>query len=549
MIRILRNLARLVVILRTLGRHDALFARELMDVAPGLGMLARLLSRRDVPGRPGQRLAAALTELGPSFIKLGQVMSTRSDVVGDQIAADLAQLQDRLPPFPAEEVRRIIESEFGVPVEELFESFDPTPTAAASIAQVHFAVLPRDAWPAAPGEAGGSGEGVRHGAPGYGLVSEAEDDIHRREVAVKVLRPRIEEAFRKDLDLFRWLSSLALWLQPRLRRLKPAQVVETFADTVKLEMDLRMEAAAASELRANFAGDDTFKVPQVDWDRTSRRVLTLQRIRGFKIDETESMRGAGIDPDLVLARASAAFFNQVFRDGFFHADLHPGNSFIDLQGNIVAIDFGIMGRVDRATRTYLADMLLGFLNGDYRRVAEVHFQAGYVPPHQSMETFTQACRAIGEPLLNKPLHEISIGRLLAQLFEVTERFEMETQPQLLLLQKSMITAEGVGRILNPDINMWELARPLIEEWMRENRGPEARLAEDLAGALRTLRALPGAVRQTEHAARTINEAGLRLHPETIALFLEAYGAKRQRMIWRLWIATMAVLALLAWALG
>jgi ubiquinone biosynthesis protein len=536
MIRSIRNLARLLVIVRTLGRHDALFAVELGDVAPGLSALARLLSRRGVPGRPGERLARALTELGPSFIKLGQVLSTRSDVVGDDVAADLARLQDQLPPFPAAQARAIVREEFGREVEDLFERFEDAPVAAASIAQVHFALIRRP-------DQGRPGHGLAEG-PGADPADETG-----REVAVKVLRPGIEEAFRRDLDLFRWLSDLLLWLQPRLRRLKPHEVVETFADTVELEMDLRMEAAAASELAQNFAGDATFKVPGVDWDRTSKRVLTIQRIRGFKMDETDRMRAAGIDPDLVLANASAAFFNQVFRDGFFHADLHPGNSFVDAEGNIVAIDFGIMGRVDRATRTFLADMLLGFLNGDYRRVAEVHFQAGYVPPHQSLETFTQACRAIGEPLLNKPLQEISVGRLLAQLFEVTERFEMETQPQLLLLQKSMLTAEGVGRLLNPDVNMWELARPLIEDWMRENRGPEARLADDIDRAVRTIRRLPETVRQTEEAARTINEAGLRLHPETIAAFLDAYGAKRQRMVWRLWLATMAVLALLAASLS
>ncbi len=220
-------------------------------------------------------------------------------------------------------------------------------------------------------------------------------------------------------------------------------------------------------------------MPRVDWDRTSQRVLTLERIRGIKVDEVDRIRAAGFDPDDVLEQASSSFFNQVFRDGFFHADLHPGNLFVNENGHIAPVDFGIMGRLDRATRYYLADMLLGFLNGDYRRVAEVHFLAGYVPAHQNIENFTQACRAIGEPLMNKPLHEISIGRLLAQLLAVTEQFEMETQPQLLLLQKSMLTAEGVGRALNPDINMWELARPLIEDWMREHRGPEARVVDEL----------------------------------------------------------------------
>jgi ubiquinone biosynthesis protein len=524
MIRSIRNLARLVVIGRTLGRHDALFSQELRDVAPGLAALARLASRRNVPGRPGQRLAAALSELGPSFIKLGQILSTRSDLVGEAIATDLAQLQDRLPPFPGSEACRIIEEQLGRPIEELFESFDHKPVAAASIAQVHYAVVARK-----PDEA------------------DTEQDRRRREVAVKVLRPNIELAFRRDLDLFHWLAALALRIQPRLKRLRPDEVVAIFADTVRMEMDLRMEASAASELAANFTDDPGFNVPHIDWDRTSQRVLTLERIRGIKVDEVERIRAAGFDPDLVLAQASAAFFNQVFRDGFFHADLHPGNLFVNEDGNIVAVDFGIMGRLDRTTRYFLADMLIGFLSGDYRRVAEVHFQAGYVPAHQSKENFTQACRAIGEPLMNKPLHEISIGRLLAQLFAVTEQFEMETQPQLLLLQKSMLTAEGVGRTLNPRINMWELARPLIESWMRENRGLEARVLDEAETVLNAIRAIPRVLRETEQAAALIGDGGLKLHPDSIKALLDGSVRKRQQQIWPWWLATAALLiALAAW---
>ncbi|QQP89708.1 2-polyprenylphenol 6-hydroxylase [Skermanella sp. TT6] len=521
MIRTIRNLVRLVVIMRTLGRHDALFPHELRDVAPGIAGFARLFSAKGVPGRPGQRIAAALRDLGPSFIKLGQILSTRSDLVGEAIAADLAELQDKLPPFPPSEARRIIEAELGRPLEEIYESFDETPVAAASIAQVHFAVV-----------------ATRRDRDGNHELDAG--DPRSREVAVKVLRPGIELAFRQDLDLFRWLSELALRIQPRFKRLRPGEVVQIFADTVRMEMDLRMEASAASELADNFRGDTAFNVPRVDWDRTSQRVLTLERIRGIKVDEVDKIRAVGFDPDDVLAQASSSFFNQVFRDGFFHADLHPGNLFVNEDGHIAPVDFGIMGRLDRATRYYLADMLLGFLNGDYRRVAEVHFQAGYVPAHQNIETFTQACRAIGEPLLNKPLHEISIGRLLAQLLSVTEQFEMETQPQLLLLQKSMLTAEGVGRALNPDINMWELARPLIEDWMRENRGPEARMVDELEGVLNALRTLPRVMREAERATRMINENGLPLHPATIEILLEGFVRKRRRTVWTLWTVTMAV---------
>jgi ubiquinone biosynthesis protein len=478
-IRTLRNLSRLTVIARTLAKHDAL-PRNLGVLAPTLSFFWKLAAAKDAPGRDGQRLSRALAELGPSFIKLGQLLSTRSDLVGEEMAADLAELQDKLAPFPAAAARAIIAEELNRPLEEAFSSFDDKAVAAASIAQVHFAVTPDG-----------------------------------REVAVKVLRPDIEMAFEQDIDLFYWLAAGALRVAPKLKRLKPMEVVDTFARTSRLEMDLRMEAAAASELADNFADDSSFNVPKVDWDRTARRVMTLERIRGVKVDEVERIRAAGFDCDAVLAKASAGFFNQVFRDGFFHADLHPGNLFVNEDGDIAAVDFGIMGRLDHATRTYLADMLIGFLTGDYRRVAEVHFEAGYVPPHQNMELFMQACRAIGEPLLNKPLNEISVGRLLAQLFAVTEQFDMEVQPQLLLLQKSMLTAEGVGRALNPKINMWELTRPLIEQWMRENRGPEAQAAHALGAVGGILRRLPTLVRDAEKTAADVAGSGLKLHPDTV----------------------------------
>ncbi|PWC44845.1 2-polyprenylphenol 6-hydroxylase [Azospirillum sp. TSO22-1] len=508
MFRLIRNLLRLLVIARTLARHNAI-PEAFSDIAPGFTFLWRVVARKNVHGREGQRLAAALAELGPTFIKLGQMLSTRSDVVGERMAADLAELQDKLPPFPGAQARAIVEAELEQPIAALFASFDEVPVAAASIAQVHFAV-----------------------------TTEGEP------VAVKVLRPNIERAFERDIDLFFWLAEWAQRVLPKLKRLKPVEVVDTFARTSRLEMDLRMEAAAASELRDNFAGDQTFLIPKVNWDRTAQRVLTLQRIVGFKVDEVEKIIAAGYDRDEILAKASASFFNQVFRDGFFHADLHPGNLFVIEDGNIAAVDFGIMGRLDRATRTYLADMLIGFLTGDYRRVAMVHFQAGYVPAHQSIELFTQACRAIGEPLQDKPLNEISVGRLLAQLFAVTEQFDMETQPQLLLLQKSMLTAEGVGRILNPSINMWELARPLIEDWMRENRGPEAQILDAGEAAVRTIRRLPMLVRDAERVATQIADAGLRLHPQTTRHLIESWNRRRTSDRVALW-AIVALLAFLA----
>jgi ubiquinone biosynthesis protein len=508
-----RNLLRLLQITFILARYDALFP---LDDIVGLTLFVRtlrLFRRRDsglTRMRPGQRLAAALQAMGPSFIKLGQALSTRADLIGEAVAADLSTLQDRLPPFPAEAARRLIEDELGQSLAALYRQFDDTPVAAASIAQVHLAVT-------ADGE----------------------------EVAVKVLRPGIASAFARDLDLFLWLAHLIERTQPALRRLKPVAVVNTLAETVRQEMDLRFEAAGASELRENFADDPTFRVPRVDWSRTSQQVLTLERVSGIRVDDRRALLAAGHDLQAIMAKAAAAFFNQVFRDGFFHADLHPGNLFIDATGAIVVVDFGIMGRLDRKTRYYLADMLLGFLQGDYHRVAEVHFEAGYVPAHLSLQAFAQACRSVGEPILGRPLHEISLGRLLAQLFQVTEQFQMETQPQLLLLQKTMVLAEGVGRLLDPTINMWSLARPLIEDWMRENRGPEARLRDAAGDVMAALGRLPALVDNVEKLAAAVTKGGMPLHPDALAAIARRDAIELLGL--PLWIAALA-LVLIALAL-
>src|SRR5690606_722425 len=339
---------RLLAIVRTLAQHDALFFIEQGNLAPALAGIARLVVRRQPNRRPGERLAAALQALGPSFIKLGQSLATRADLLGEAIAADLSSLHDRLPPFDAALARRTVEEELGGPLEKFFQSFDDEPVAAASIAQVHFAV-----------------------------TSDG------REVAVKILRPNIEDAFQRDLDLVFWVAQQIERTRPDLRRFRPLAVVETFAEWVAVEMDLRLEGAAASELAENFMGDEEiFRVPRVDWDRTARRVLTTERVTGIRVDDREALIAAGHDPTEILVNAATIFFKQVFRDGFFHADQHPGNAFVAPDGAIVAVDFGIMGRLDRKTRYFLADMLLGFLNGDYRKVAEVHFRAGYVPPNK-----------------------------------------------------------------------------------------------------------------------------------------------------------------------
>ena len=396
MIRTIENAGRLLRVARILARHDALFPLEMFGVAPVIVVLANMISTKNAEGRPGQRLARALNEAGPSFIKMGQVLATRSDLLGEELAEDLSDLQDKLPPFSGTEARAAIEGELGIGMDELFTDFGDVAVAAASIAQVHFAVT-----------------------------------IDGREVAVKVLRPGIEEAFRRDIDLLRWVAGLIETARPNLQRLKPLEAIETLAETVEMEMDLRFEAAAASELAENFKGDTDFIVPQVDWGRTGKRVLVTERLHGTPLDDRDALVDAGLDPGDTLTKAANATFRQVFRDGFFHADVHPGNLFVTAEGAIGAVDFGIMGRIDLKARRILAEMLLAFLTRDYRRAAELHFEAGWVPAHRSVDTFTQACRSIAEPILDKPQNEISIARLLGQLFQITETFEMETQPQLL----------------------------------------------------------------------------------------------------------------------
>ncbi|MBL6934890.1 MAG: 2-polyprenylphenol 6-hydroxylase [Alphaproteobacteria bacterium] len=489
----LRHTTRLVGIIRILARHDALFVFDVLSIPPALRMVAGLLGRRRHMEQPGLRLAAALQEMGPSFIKLGQALSTRSDLLGERFAADLATLQDRLPPFLGSQARATVEAELGRPLAECFREFDDVPVAAASIAQVHFAVT-----------------------------------VQGEEVAVKVLRPGIEDAFAADVAFFYWLARMSLRGRPQMRRLKPVEAVGMMEKTVAVEMDMRMEAAAASELRGNFADNPDFHVPRVDWSRTAQRVLTLERVGGLRVDDLDGIAEAGLDPDRILATTTSAMFRQVFCDGFFHADPHPGNIFVNDTGAVTVVDFGIMGRLDEKTRIYLADMLAGFMAGDYTKVADVHFRAGYVPESQSRRDFAQACRSIGEPILGLPLHEISIARLLSQLFQVTEKFEMEVQPQLLLLQKTMLVAEGVGRSLNPHVNMWQMTQPLIEDWVREHRGVEGRLRAAADELLSLAERLPELIRHAEavlaHMAENITGDGLRLHPDTVKDLARAMGA-------------------------
>ncbi|TNE37961.1 MAG: 2-polyprenylphenol 6-hydroxylase [Alphaproteobacteria bacterium] len=518
------NFLRLFAIARTLARHDALFFLDRFERLPLIIKVGRRFLPLFAVGarsggnlRDGERLANALQELGPSFIKLGQALSVRADLIGEEMVLDLANLRDRLPPFPFEEAKKSVEYELGAPLDVLFHEFDPVPVAAASIAQVHFATV-REEIPAPTEE---------------NLDAKAE---HFRKVAVKILRPGIERAFERDLQLFFWLASLAERYQPHVRRLRLGKVVETMADSVELEMDLRMEAAAAAEMAENFEGDPDFGVPEIDWQRTGRRVMTQSRVDGISVSRKEELVAAGHDLKALSDNVIRVFLHQVLRDGFFHADMHHGNLFVTEDGRLVAVDFGIMGRMSRETRLFMAEMLHAFLIGDYRRAAEVHFEAGYVPPHKSLDSFTQACRSIGEPILGRPVSEISIARLLVQLFQITETFEMETQPQLLLLQKTMVTAEGVAQSLNPDVNFWEAAQPIVAIWMRENMGPEAQAAEIVKDGMRLLRKIPAIVSRADRILKDFEAREAEME-----LAAEEAGQGIERWAHSLWLAGGIVL--------
>jgi len=408
----------------------------------------RWLGHRGDPAMPP--VTRALTVLGPAYIKFGQILSTRPDVVGDELAEQLRVLQDRLPPFPVAAAKAEVERELGVPADQLFATFSE-PVAAASIAQVHKATL------ADTGE----------------------------EVAVKVLRPGIERAFRRDLDAFHFAANAIGVLLPGSRRLKPVDVVAHFEGVVIGELDLRLEAASASEFQANTRDDDGFTLPQVRWDLSSRRVMTLGWAEGIGLGDVAAIDAAGHDRRDLALRVMQLFLNHALRDGYFHGDMHHGNLKVAANGDIIAYDFGIMGHIDEYTRRVYAGILFGFIRRDYKRVAELHFEAGYVPADRDVDEFARALRAVGEPIFGMDASRISMGRLLAYLFEVTERFGMETRTELILLQRTMVVVEGVARTLDPRMNIWDAAKPVVEKYIRSSIGPRA-LTRDLVQTARVL---------------------------------------------------------------
>ncbi|MEM7192049.1 MAG: 2-polyprenylphenol 6-hydroxylase [Pseudomonadota bacterium] len=513
------NLTRLAKAGATLAWSGA---RVFPDDAPVTGPLA-LFGRATSPLRKGNgskneaKLSSALTSLGPSYIKLGQFLATRDDIVGRELARDLATLQDRLPPFSQDEAVKLVEEELEAPLDELFEDFGP-PVAAASIAQVHKAK-------------------VRNG------------DGSTKDVAVKVLRPGIERRFRKDLESYFFAARMIERFHAPSRRLRPVAVVDTLASSVAIEMDLRMEAAAISEVADNIAEDEGFRVPIVDWQRSARRVLTLEWIDGTPMGDVDGLKAKGHDLKVLGATLMQTFLRHALRDGFFHADMHQGNLFVDDQGCIVAVDFGIMGRIGPKEQRFLAEILYGFITRDYRRVAEVHFEAGYVPHKHSVAQFAQALRAIGEPIMDRPANEISMGQLLGQLLQYTQVFDMETRPELIMLQKTMVVVEGVSRTLDPELNMWVVSEPIVKEWLEIQLGAGARIEQAAEGAVsvgRFVGDLPKLLRQAEHAADAFGamaDEGLRLDDESVQRIANAQHAQDRWMRAALWVGALALAAI------
>ena len=445
-----------------LARHGALRGIERDPNTPPpvrrLCRIARFGAR--VPAVP--TYAEAFQAIGPAAIKFGQALATRPDLVGEEATRDLAYLQDSLPPAPFEAIKAAIEQGLGKPIDELFTSIDPVPVGAASIAQVHRAVT-----------------------------------TDGRDVAIKVLRPNIEADFADAMETYEWAAARVEGMGSEAARLRPRLVVATFRQWTNRELDLRQEAASASELRANLVAECGFFVPEIDWSRTARRVMTLEWIDGVKLTDRAALVAAGHDLPALAAILVRAFLRQAVVDGFFHADLHQGNLFALPDGRLAAIDFGIMGRIDRRARVWLAEILYGLITGNYRRVAEIHFEAQYVPAHHNIDAFATALRAVGEPMRGLPVKEISIGQMLDGLFKITRDFDMAVQPHLLLLQKTMVMEEGVATALDPDINMWETSAPFLTEWVRTELGPEARLADEIIRGVRFLRRLPDLVRRVD----------------------------------------------------
>ena len=479
--------------------------------------LARVIERRRAKNQAqSENLSKALNRLGPSWVKLGQFLATRPDIVGASIALDLELLQDRMEPFAADQAKGMVAATLGKPVDEMFSSFGDA-IAAASVAQVHRATINGDTGP--------------------------------HEVAVKVIRPGVRERFMRDLSTFYSAARMMEKYLEVAERLQPVQVVDMLATSAKLEMDMRLEAAAFSEMGENIARDEGFVVPAVDWERTGRDCVTMDWVDGTKLTHVKQLTDAGHNLAAIANVLNQSFLRHVLRDGFFHADMHPGNLFVDSESNIVAVDLGIAGRLGKPERRYLAETLYGFITRDYMRVAEVHFEAGYVPDHHDVASFAQAIRAIGEPIHGQEADKVSMARLLTLLFEVTELFDMKTQPQLLLLQKTMVVVEGVARKLDPKFNMWTSAEPVVAQYVQRLIGPIGKLEEARDGLHamgRLVQLMPDLATRTEklsHEIDTMSRDGVRLDKPTIDAIgrAEAQHSRSGRVA--LWVIAVGVMAL------
>jgi len=460
----LSNFFILIKIGRALARSNSLSVFEEFYKPPlSIKILMRIFSlttfKKDSENKsPGERLKNSFLTLGPAFIKLGQFLATRPDIVGQEFSQELQKLQDQMPAFDISQSKDALRKELG---EEKYQqiTYLSKPIAAASIAQVHFAKI----------------------------INNEKKEI---DVAIKILRPNIEKIFHKELDALRFLASIIEFSVKKSRRLKLVKIIDLLKEITNIEMDLRYEAAAASELKKNTNLDEGFKVPSIFWDFTGQRVLTIEKVEGISIKDKELLIKNKIDLKKISRLLIQNFLRQAVGDGFFHGDMHQGNLFVDKNENIVPVDFGIMGRLDLANRKYLAEILYGFINRDYEKVAKVHFIAGLIPNTESIDNFTQALRTIGEPIFGQSARNISAGKLLARLFEVTEKFNMATQPQLLLLQKTMVVVEGVARSLDEDANIWEISKPVLQGWLNNEIGPKNRIDKILRTTTELLDKLP-----------------------------------------------------------
>ncbi|MCZ2327962.1 2-polyprenylphenol 6-hydroxylase [Bartonella sp. F02] len=500
------------------GVLSALPSDDLQGFPAFCHRIAKTLARRKTKKKcRSENISHAINKLGPSYIKLCQFLATRPDIVGRDVAEDLAQLQDRVPTFPRTAAIAQIESSLGRSINDLFSNFH-SPIAAASVAQVH------------PAE-------------------YYDEKGHKKKCAVKVIRPNIRARFAKDLKSFYFIAHLQERYIPSSRRLRPVCVVDTLAQITRIEMDLRLEAAAMSEMAENTKNDSGFRVPKVDWERTGRNVLTMEWIDGIKMSDIPALQEAGFNLKSLAVTLVQSFLRHTLRDGFFHADMHPGNLFVDPQGCIVAVDLGITGRLGKKEKHFLAEILYGFITRDYHRVARAHFEAGYVPSHHNIENFAQANRAIGEPIHGQSAQSISMAKLLTLLFEVTELFDMQTRPELLLLQKTMVVVEGIARTLDPNFNMWKSSEPIVKEWISKNLGPIGLIKDFNEGAealLSLARKTPQLItnfQNIEEKFNQITKTGFHLSPLTLKqLALEQSRAQRHNH-YRLLIISLSVLFL------